>query len=296
MYKQLLNLSEIFFRNQGKTLHYLDNHEWKMEVVFGEVTISLGAIKVVWNLCYIYNLFYSTFLANVPPETPFINLNKRPDVVQFLNDRRNEIKCFFKSIKEGSPLKTIDDSIHMENQKFVEKNNFWISNKTASYALLFLLLHEYSHTIYEKNNVDDGSLVSTKSATIAEEEWCDYNAYQLYRLNYLDKLQDGELLCAKIGCQVALLVLNAISIDLKNFGKKHPKSYKRVVDILSNVDKDDDDFWCMLAGIFIFEQHNIGIFEKHDKVYDDFKELTYELVTRFEEFDKKYIDNCSNQG
>ena len=162
--------------------------------------------------------------------------------------------------------------------------------------MLFLLLHEYSHTIYEKNNVDDGSLVSTKSATIAEEEWCDYNAYQLYRLNYLDKLQDCELLCAKIGCQVALLVLNAISIDLKNFGKKHPKSYKRVVDILSNVDKDDDDFWCMLAGIFIFEQHNIGIFEKHDKVYDDFKELTYELVTRFEEFDKKYIDNCSNQG
>ena len=296
MYKQLLNISEIFFRNQRKTIHYLNNHEWKMEVVFGEVTVSLGAIKVVWNLCYIYNLFYSTFFANVPPETPFINLNERPDVAKFLNDRRDEIRYFFYSIKEGAPLKAIDDSIHMENQKFVARNSYWIANKTASYALLFLLLHEYSHTVYEKKDVDDGSLQSTESATIIEEKWCDYNAYQLYRLNYLDKLQDDELLCSKIGCQVALLVLNAISIDLKNFGREHPKFYKRVVDMLSSVDKDDDDFWCMLAGILIFEQHNIGIFEKHDKVYDNFKVLTYELVTRLEEYDKKYVDKHSNQG
>ena len=217
-------------------------------------------------------------MAGVKPMTPFININTRKDVYSFLEGRRFGVKNYFDSLKAGY-ANPIDDLVNPEKQKFVLKNNYWIVNKITSFALLFLLLHEYSHTLFANQEKD-------------EELWCDNKAFEFFQKNYLNLLRDKELLCAKIGVQIALLILNAVSIDTNNFGIRHPKSYLRVMNVMYDVDENDDEFWCMLAGIFVYEQQYLGIFENHKKAYDNFKDLSKELVDRLNKYDSGVEPMC----
>lgn len=84
------------------------------------------------------------------------------------------------------------------------------------------------------------------------------------------------MLISKMGLQLALLVINTVAIDVKNFGIAHSASYDRIIKVFKSVNKNDDDSFCFLAASLMFECDLLGLHVTHNHVYDNFKEVVDE--------------------
>ena len=298
-FESLLEIAQKYYKSQGKGVDVADDERW----ILYSGAISLGAIRVTWNLSYIYMLFYLTYLASKSGEVGTINYGAFPDVMDKLDGRRKQVEDYLNSIKpkfdfmgiaEPVTPKVIDTIEKPSKQTFIHPEKNYIINDVSSYALLFFLLHEYSHGLcpLDKNaNLTEVSSESqddrpNKELSIKIEKWCDKNAYSIYKEQFLTRLKGEELLIAKVGLQIALLILNTVSTINGCFGDEHPKSYNRIKDILETTDGDDDEAWSVLFGLLSYELYHIkDITIDQTVVYENFKDAVMVYIRYLEDYD-----------
>jgi len=298
-FESLLEIAKKYYESQGKDVGVSDDERW----ILYDGAISLGAIRVTWNLSYIYMLFYFTYLASISGEVGTINYGAHPDVMSILEDRRKQVEDYLNSLKveldfmgipEPITPKVIDTNVKPTNQTFISPEKNYIINDVSSYALLFFLLHEYSHGLcpLDKNaHLTEISSESqddrpNKELSVEIEKWCDKNAYDIYKEQFLTRLKGEELLIAKVGVQIALLILNTVSTINGCFGDEHPKSYNRIKDILKTTDGNDDEAWAVLFGLLSYELYHIkGITIDQTVVYENFKEAVMVYIKYLEDYD-----------
>lgn len=338
MYEKLLLLSKEFYETKGVSLRFLDYNKYEIDAGGGTPRISYGVVKAVWNLCYVYYVFYDCFVKGVSAITPYLKIKKYPYIHKFLLQRRNQIINYLKD----SEYTCIDDFVNPDYQIYVEENDRqerkyidedtfneicekikkdWMTkgiveywnyraqtpvnielmfclekvNKIASYALLFLMLHEFSHTqykgekaksrfecLFENITYDEEK---NKKLSQAEELECDNAAVKIFNDSYLGKLSGDEKIAAEIGLQMAVLYLNFYSAAKNEFGgSSHPQIYERLISIFQSVTDKDDKAWCMLIGAMSFEFYYLGIKITHKKVFRTFEDVAYDYVERMKNY------------
>lgn len=287
-YSIFLDLIKKYIPKDQYTLSYKDTHEafWIDNFASAKVIyISIGTIKTVWNLSYIYNTFYENFLAGIPPFTPHINITN-PHLMQQLIERRDDISSFLRQSQKNNPLfQPLDQKINPRNQPFVEKTHYWVTNEITKYALWFMALHEYSHILADKYHF-------SFTPPEYEETWCDNKAFSLYNEKVKTLAKKQDFLCAKMGLQIALTSMNAYSTSIKNFGTSHEKTYMRIINTMQPISEDDDDYWCLAFSVLCFEARLLGIqpsprppFETYQKTYNNFKEVVERWVELFKDYE-----------
>lgn len=281
-YKPFTDIRIDVVKRSGYTISYRNDDTWIMGNWFGSTVISYGMVKVVWHLAYIYNVFYANYIANLGPMIPYLCFKPNDVLINNLDFLRREVKSFFSSKYKEK----ISNKVSPDNQFMVKKEDYGIVNTTAKRALDFFILHEYSHFVVKRDGITFNGTQEEKIKQ--EEDFCDKNAFEIYKEKYLNEGKKENVLSAKIGMQIALLILNAAGIDLKNFGIDHPASYKRVMNVMGNLSEEDDDSWCLLTAILGFECHFLGIAISHNNIYDDFKSATYEYLSMLESLEQEW--------
>ena len=175
-YSSFLELIKKYIPQDQYTLSYKDTHEtfWIDNLASAKVIfISIGTIKTIWNLSYIYNTFYENFLAGVSPYTPHINITNT-QLMKKLVERRDNISTFLRQVQKNNPLiQPLDQKINPRNQPFVKRSHYWVANEITKYALWFMALHEYSHILVNNYHF-------SFTPPEYEETWCDNKAFSLY--------------------------------------------------------------------------------------------------------------------
>lgn len=291
-YEKLLSLTYDFYQKKGVLLRFLPYNRYEIDAGSGQPRISYGVVKAVWNLCYVYYVFYDCFVSGISALTPYLKIRRNQHIHTFLLSRRKQIIEYLKD----SEYTCIDDLVNPTSQMYVEKNDrkerkyfndelfekiskdiklkwmkngiteylnyrtqnpiksklvyCWKVNKIASYALLFLMFHEFSHTQYKGKKAKSAMECSfegipydreyNEKLSRIEETFCDINAVKILNKSYLGKLQNNEKVAAEMGMQMGILFLSFCSIAKKEFGgKDHPEIYKRLISIFTKI-KDKD--------------------------------------------------------
>lgn len=291
-YSSFLELIKKYIPQDQYTLSYKDTHEtfWIDNLASAKVIfISIGTIKTIWNLSYIYNTFYENFLAGVSPYTPHINITNT-QLMKKLVERRDNISTFLRQVQKNNPLiQPLDQKINPRNQPFVKRSHYWVANEITKYALWFMALHEYSHILVNNYHF-------SFTPPEYEETWCDNKAFSLYNEKVKKMVKRQDQLCAKMGLQIALTSMNTYSTAIKNFGTSHEKTYMRIINTMQPISENDDEYWCLALSTLCFEAYILGIqpsprppFETYQKTYDNFKEVVNQWVNLFKDYE---VDIC----
>ena len=336
-YEELLSLTYDFYKNKGVPLRFLPYNKYDIDAGGGKPRISYGVVKAVWNLCYVYYVFYDCFVKGISALTPYLKIRRNLHIHSFLLSRRKQIIEYLKD----SEYTVIDDSVNPTSQIYVEENDreerkylndeffeeiskeikqkwanygiseyiryrnqnpitskleyCWKVNKITSYALLFLMFHEYSHTQYKGKkaktplecSIEGIPYDKKKNERLArkEETFCDKNAAKIFTNDYLEKLINDEKIAAEIGMQMAILFLGFCSIATKNYGGiDHPKIYQRLISVFRVIIDKDDKAWCMLIGALSLEFHYLNIKITHKDTFDTFEHASYDYVKRLKAY------------
>lgn len=336
-YEALLSLTYDFYNKKSVTLRFLSYNKYELDAGGGTPRISYGVVKAIWNLCYVYYVFYDCFVKGISALTPYLKIRRNQHVQAFLLLRRKQIIEYLKD----SEYTCIDDCVNPTSQIYVEENDraerkylnneffeeigekikqewakngifeyiryrnqnpitsklehCWNVNKITSYALLFLMLHEYSHTQYKgekaKNPMEcsfEGiSYDEEKNEKLSREEElnCDINAAKIFNDDYIKKLCNDEKIAAEIGMQMAILFLSFYSTAKNEFGgKAHPIIYERLFSIFKAITDKNDEAWCMIIGALSFEFYHLDIKITHKSTFNSFEDAAYDYVERLKEY------------
>ena len=213
-FKELLTISYDFYKRMDVNCEFLEDDKLKISNNYGESRISLGVVKVVWNFSYIYDLLYVSLIANTKAKTRSVNPNRQRGVFGMIERRRKQIRRYFKTAKENTsgkglpemPPDSIDNGVHPRRQPYIDGKSYWVTSRICSYALFYLLLHEYSHTVCpfagSKDNAGVWGGDEEKSPEEIEndkkiEYWCDENAFKLFDKEILKKESNRYLVYDK---------------------------------------------------------------------------------------------------
>jgi len=311
-YQELLDGIEKYYKDHKTDFEYLsDDEKIKIENLFGKVYISKGVVKAVWSLCYINILHCATFMNGVKPNTPVINPNSNPYVYRIVLERRSQIERFFITTKENAGLNglpevdfdTIGEIINPSYQPYIASAKYYVINQVCSYALFFLLLHEFAHNvcpIQMPERSEWGCATSTdeeKKKSREIETWCDKEAFERYKKIFLEKFDSKSELYenAEVGFQFAMLYLVVRSLDQHSFdGDEHPEVYNRIWDVMEPISQDDDKFWCILFSVLSFEFKDIDSIKiSRIKSYKTFKAVVEEYLQLIKEYD---VNECKTKS
>lgn len=291
-----------FDRILEKSKHYLgklncvidldESETWVMQNMFGNALLSQGAVKILWNLSYVYYMFYSRYVSGLDGEKGTFMVDVKSSLMNTLNACRDAVKdCLIEKI----PIEEYFTS-SPENMPLAEEREKRIIFDVASNAMLFCLLHEHFHCVWKKNKgteltqvkVGDGLSAEENEANKEEEDWCDKEAFSLYSSYLISKHHGEQLMCAQVGVQIAFLVISSVTCDTGFVEAGHSAAYDRIMKVLGCVAPDKDESWCVLTGILGYEFNRIGIVPNHDVVHDNFKDSVKMLVGQLKEYDEKH--------
>ena len=203
-YQELLDGIEKYYKEHKTEFEYLhDDEKIKIMNIFQKVYIPKGVVKTVWSLCYINILHYATFMNGVKANTPIVNPNKSPYVYRVILEKREQIEKYFRTLKEnagsgGMPdvdFDVIGEVINPSYQPYISHHKYYVVNQICSYALFFLLMHEYAHNICPIQMPTrsewgcTGSTKEEKGKSQEIENWCDEEAFRRYKKVFLEKIE-----------------------------------------------------------------------------------------------------------
>ncbi len=311
-YQELLDGIEKYYKEHKTEFEYLhDDEKIKIMNIFQKVYIPKGVVKTVWSLCYINILHYATFMNGVKANTPIVNPNKSPYVYRVILEKREQIEKYFRTLEEnagsgGMPdvdFDVIGEVINPSYQPYISHHKYYVVNQICSYALFFLLMHEYAHNICPiqmPTRSEWGCTGSTKEEKEKSQEienWCDEEAFRRYKKVFLEKIDKKSELYenAEVGVQFAMLYLVIKSLDQHSFdGDEHPEVYKRIWNIMEPIAQDNDKSWCILVSVLSFEFKDIESIQiSRTKSYRTFKAVVEEYLQLIKEYD---VNECRTKS